>query len=61
MNSLFKSGITALFFLLVAVPASIAQLQLLPGELKIDALGDALMQFNNINKTVGYDILFVTK
>jgi len=47
-----------MFFLLVAVPASIAQLRLLPGELKIDALGDALMQFNNINKTVGYDISF---
>ncbi len=47
-----------MFFLLVAIPASIAQLRLLPGELKIDALGDALMQFNNINKTVGYDISF---
>lgn len=47
-----------MFFVLVAIPSSIAQLRLLPGELKIDALGDALMQFNNINKTVGYDISF---
>lgn len=58
MRSLFKLGVPVFFFILATVSTGTAQVRLLPAEVEINAMGDDLMQFNNMDGSVGYDISF---